>query len=224
MITRVGSGSVEANTVTIPAGHAQHDIILMFAFRDGSTTNPSLPAGWTSITTTLDGTSCSATLGWKIAVSAADTSGTWTNATHLQVIVYRGVDPIVPFGAITSNTGTTTPSTYGATTGITKGRMSNMWFAAFQGHVSINTTTLNTAPTGYTNLQYLTGATCDSVSFDTNGIVENGFASNTVAPGGTNSNWITAQMPVYPVQIQMNNFRFARSRSAGVISLGERIR
>jgi len=224
-IERVGHNSAEAATVTIPTGHKAGDIILIFAFRDGSATNPTIPAGWTNITNTLDGTSCSVSIGWKVAKSSAETSGTWTNATHLQVIVYRGVDITTPFGALTSNAGTTSPSTYGATTGVTKWKSNETWFAAFQGHRSIDTTSMNNVPTGYTNLQYLQGATSDSVSFDTNGPVNNdGFASNTVAPGGTASGWITAQIPIYPASMQQNNFQFARSKSAGIISMSERIR
>jgi hypothetical protein len=223
-IERVGHNSAEASTVTIPAGHKAGDIILIFAYRDGSATNPTIPAGWTKITNTLDGTSCSVSIGWKVAQSGSETSGTWTNATHLQVIVYRGVDPITPFGALTSNAGTTSPSTYGATTGITKWKSNETWFAAFQGHRSVDTTTLNGNPTNYTNLQYLQGATSDSVSFDTNGPVSDGMASNTVAPGGTASGWITAQLPVYPAVTILNNFQFARAKSAGIISMSERIR
>lgn len=223
-ISRVGSNAAEATTVTIPAGHQRGDIILIFAFRDGSVTNPTIPAGWTKITNTLDGTSCSVSIGWKIAISSSDTSGTWTNATHLQVIVYRGVDPVFPFGTLQSDVGTTSPSTYGSTQGVGKDRMNNQWFAAFQGHTAIDTTTMNTAPTGYTNLQYLTGATSDSVSFDTNSAVQSGFASNTVAPGGAGGNWITAQVPIYPGMPVGENYRFARAISAGVVSLSERIR
>jgi len=224
-IERVGHNSAEASTVTIPTGHKAGDIILIFAFRDGNVTNPTIPAGWNTITNTLDGTSCSVSIGWKVAQSGSETSGTWTNATHLQTIIYRGADPNSPFGSLTSNAGTTSPSTYGATTGVTKWKSNETWFAAFQGHRSVDTTTMNSAPTGYTNLQYLQGATSDSVSFDTNGPANaEGFASNTVAPGGTASGWITAQIPIYPARMQQNNFQFARSKSAGIISMSERIR
>lgn len=224
MISRIGSRAAEATTVTIPAGHQAGDIILIFAFRDGSTTNPSIPAGWTNITNTTDGTLCSVSIGWKIAANSSETSGTWTNATHLQCVVYRGADPIKPFGTLTANAGTTSPSTYGSTRGVGKDIMDNQWFVAFQGHTSIDTTTMNTAPTGYTNLQYLQGATSDSVLFDTNGPVASGFASNTVAPGGTASGWQTCQLPVYPAMMRQNNYQSVRCISAGVISLGERIR
>ena len=147
MISRIGSSSAEATTVTIPAGHQQGDIIIIAAFRDGSTTNPTVPAGWSTLTITTDGTTCSLSVGWKIAISNSDTSGTWTNATGLICHVYRGVDLISPFGvltttpitSLTTNAGTTSPSTYGSTVGVTKGRMNDQWFVAFQFHRSVNT-------------------------------------------------------------------------------------
>lgn len=222
-ISRISSASAEATTVTLGT-HAKGDIILIFAFRDGSTTNPSIPAGWTNVTNTTDGTSCSVSIGWKIAISAADSSGTWTNATGLMCHVYRGVDHVRPFGTLTANAGTTSPSTYGATTGVTKARMDNQWFVAFQAHRSIDTTTLSNAPTGYTNIINALGATQDMVSFDTNGPVQNGFASNTVAPGGTASGWQTCQLPIYPAMQRLNNYQAARSVSAGIISIGEKLR
>lgn len=233
VISRVGAGSAEATTITIPGTYQAGDIILIAAFRDGSTTNPSVPADWNTLTVTTDGTSCSASMGWKIATSGSETSGTWTNATGLMCHVYRGVDPISPFGvqtatpttSLTANAGTTSPSTYGGTTGAAKGRMDNQWFVAFQFHRSTDTTTMNNAPTGYINvINAQSGATQNMVSFDTNGPVEAGFASNTVAPGGTASGWQTLQLPIYPPMYRSNNYQFARCVSEGVISLGEKIR
>lgn len=233
LISRIGSGSAEATTITIPGTYQAGDIIIIFAFRDGSTTNASVPAGWNTLTITTDGTSCSSSAGWKIAASGAETSGTWTNATGLICHVYRGADPISPFGvqtatptpSLTANAGTTSPSTYGATTGPNMGRMDNQWFVAVQFHRSTDTTTMNNAPTGYTNvINAQSGVTQNMVSFDTDGPVEAGFASNTVAPGGTASGWQTLQLPIYPAMYRTNNYQFARCVSAGVISLGEKLR
>lgn len=228
MISRIGSSSAEATTVTIPAGHQQGDIIIIAAFRDGSTTNPTVPAGWSTLTITTDGTTCSLSVGWKIAISNSDTSGTWTNATGLICHVYRGVDLISPFGvltttpitSLTTNAGTTSPSTYGSTVGVTKGRMNDQWFVAFQFHRSVNTTTMHNAPTGYTNvINAQSGVTQNMVSFDTNGPVQAGFASNTVAPGGTASGWQTIQFPIYPQMQRANNYSYTRCISTGSMSI-----
>lgn len=219
-ISRVGTPtSAEATTVSIPSGHQAGDIILIFAFRDGSATNPTVPAGWNVITKTTDGTSCSVSIGWKIATSGAESSGTWTNATGLMCHVYRGADKIKPFGTLTANAGTTSPSTYGSTIGVGKDIMDNQWFVAFQAHRSTDTTTLSNNPTGYTNLINALGATQDMVSFDTNGPVQSGFAQNTVAPGGTASGWQTCQLPIYPEMARLNNYHGSRAVSAGVLSV-----
>lgn len=223
-ISRISSASAEANTVTLGT-HAQGDIIIIYAVRDGSTTNPTIPAGWTNITNTSDGTLMSISVGWKIATSNANTSGTWTNATGLMCHVYRGADQIKPFGAITFNASSATTVTYGATTGVTKVRMDNQWMVAFTTCTGVDTTTLNTAPNGgYTNVINALGATQDMVSFDTNGPVETGVASNTVTHGGASQNNLSIQIPIYPAMMKQNNYQQVRSISAGVISIGEKIR
>lgn len=224
IISRVSSASAEATTVTLGT-HAAGDIIIICAVRDGSTTNPTIPAGWTNITNTSDGTLMSISVGWKRAASSGETSGTWTNATGLMCHVYRGVDPTTPFGAITFNASSATTVTYGATTGATKIRMDNQWMVAFAVCTGVDTTTLNTAPSGgYTNVINALGATQDMVSFDTNGPVQTGVASNTVTHGGASQNNLSIQIPIYPGQMRFNNYQSFHSISAGVISLTDRIR
>ena len=78
----------EAASVTIPS-HQVGDLIIVWAWIE-SATNPTIPAGWTTITNTTDGTTCSISMGWKIATSSSETSGTWTNATSTGAAVYRG--------------------------------------------------------------------------------------------------------------------------------------
>lgn len=223
-ISRISSASAEATTVTLGT-HAAGDIIIICAVRDGSTTNPSIPAGWTNITNTSDGTLMSISVGWKRAASGAETSGTWTNATGLMCHVYRGPDPIRPFGSITFNASAATTVTYGATTGVTKIRMNDQWMVAFAICTGVDTTTLNTAPNGgYTNVINALGATQDMVSFDTNGPVQTGVASNTVTHGGASQNNVSIQIPIYPTMMRLNNFQSARVISAGTMSVGEKIR
>lgn len=221
-ISRVGVASAEASSVTLPAGHKAGDIILVFAFRDGSTTPPTLPAGFTNINSAGSNAS-SFRCGWKIATSAADTSGTWTNATGIMVVVYRGPDHIIPFSVSAIQAGATSPSNYGGTNLATIAKMNNQWLVAFQGHVSTDTTTMTTAPTGYGASPIITalGATQDMVAFDTNGPVETGFAFNTVAPGGTAAGWHTLQVAIYPAMQRLNNYQSPRVIG---MSVGEKIR
>lgn len=224
LISRISSASAEAASVTLGT-HAKGDILLICAVRDGSTTNPTIPSGWTNITNTSDGTLMSISVGWKRAASGAETSGTWTNATGIMCHVYRGPDPITPFGSITFSASSATTVTYGATTGVTKVRMDNQWMVAFAICTGVDTTTLNTAPSGgYTNVINALGTTQDMVSFDTNGPVQTGVASNTVTHGGASQNNVSIQIPIYPPRMTLNNYQAPRCISAGVISVTEKMR
>lgn len=214
---RVGAACAEAATISLPADIKPGDVMVIFAFRDGSTTNPTVPAGWTTLTNTLDGTTCSASIGWRRYV-AADTSGTWTNATALALVVYRfGEAGVTPVGTPQTSVGTTSPSTYAA---VATGRGGSSWIVAFQGHRSVDTTTLTTPPTGLTNVASNLGATCDIVVHDSNGPIPDRFVSATVAPGGTASGWITAVVEIFNRSLVLNNYLSLRVASGGS---GERV-
>jgi hypothetical protein len=86
----VGSGAAAVTTIAIPA-HAAGDLILVFAYRSGSNTAPTLPAGWTDLGSS-GANSNSIRIGGRIAVDDATISGTWTSATRLAVAVLRGHD------------------------------------------------------------------------------------------------------------------------------------
>jgi hypothetical protein len=222
-ISRISSASAEAATVTLGT-HAKGDLILICAVRDGSVTNPTIPTGWTNITNTTDGTLISVSVGWKWATSAAETSGTWTNATGLMCHVYRGADPVTPFGTFGGGSTAATTVNYSASTGVTRARMDNQWIIRFAICTGVDTTTLNTAPTDCTNVINALGATQDMVSFDTNGPVQNGAAAQNITHGGASQNSINVMIPMYPPQMKLNNYQSVRSVSAGVMSVGERIR
>lgn len=84
-------------TVVIPT-HAVGDYIVMFTYRDGNNNTPTLPAGWTALSPTglVGVNSNTGLLAYKIAASAGETSGTWTNATGLVVAVIKqaGAGPL----------------------------------------------------------------------------------------------------------------------------------
>src|ERR1044072_1815463 len=161
MISRVGAASAEGTTITIPSGHRVGDVIIIWAFRDGSVTNPTVPAGWTSISATIDGTSCSASVGYKIATSNSETSGTWTNATGLVCMVYRGqlIDTSAsPWGSTASGNGTTNTVTYNGRGLANSGVIGSSWWIAFASHVNVDTS-IETAPTNNSTGGSLTLAT-----------------------------------------------------------------
>lgn len=104
-ISFVDHAEASATSVTLPAGLAASDIILIFAFR-GVLTAPSLPAGYTNIFSQSANT-ISFRFGYKIA-AGGDTSGTWTNADFVQALVYRGASGV---GGAGSNTNAAAAST-----------------------------------------------------------------------------------------------------------------
>jgi hypothetical protein len=214
--------SAEATTATIPAGHQVGDFLLGFAFRDGSTTNPSIPAGWTTLTNTFDGTTCSASLAWKAATSGAESSGTWSNATGLIIGVFRGVDMLSPVIDTGNSAGTTNTVSYaGLTPSTLKG--ASYYIGAFAAHRSTDVT-LETPPTGMTNILKGEGATNDLAMFDAT--ARDAWLTATASISGTASGWQTVVFGLRPARVSFNNYQFMRSSSAnaGVLCFSERIR
>lgn len=181
-ISLVGTATPGTNTCTIPA-HSIGDLILIYSFRDGSNSTPTLPSGYTSLDT-ITSNSAGSIVGYKIATATNDTSGTWTNATQTNGVVYTGNDTTTPIGghAITTNIGTVV--SYPALT-MTNGTGTS-WVAGLAAHRSTNTT-LETPPTGMTNrIDDVT--TGEVVINDTNGGVTS-WSLQTVSVGGTSSGW-----------------------------------
>lgn len=221
MISRIGANSSEATTITIPTGHRIGDLIIIFAFRDGSTTNPTIPAGWTSITNTTDGTTCSVSAGWKIAASTSETSGTWTNASGLICVVYRGqLNTATPIGTFAPGAGTTNTVNYAARALAKSNVIGGSWWVAFAAHRSVDTT-LESPPSGLSLITNTAGATAEYAAFDSNGIVTGNWPSTNVSISGTASGW---QTMVIEIKMQAHNINNYLSLKAGNgISVGERI-
>lgn len=213
-ISRVGAASAEATSITIPA-HQAGDLIICAAFRDGSTTNPTIPTGvnWTTITNSLDGTSCSVSAAYKRARNSSETSGTWTNASGLAVVVYRGVATNkTPIGSFAGTSGTTNTVTYptnspGANSLNTCRATS--WLISFAFHRSTNTT-IETAPAGMTNITNTAGTTAEYAAHDSNGPRGSlgSWPQTTVSITGTASGWITVVGEIMAEENRLENFKF----------------
>lgn len=227
MITLVGAAIAEANSVTIPAGHQPGDLMIIYAFRDGSTTNPSLPAGWIS-SATPDGTTCSARVGCRVATSNAETSGTWTNATAVLCVVLRGVfliNPAIPIDVtpgdeMALSSGSSTTLSFGAVS--QPGESGQMAIVAFAAHRSVDTTGMATPPAGLQNVAVNLGASCD-VAIHFSVVPVRSWAALTVPVGGTSSGWQTAVIALFPRVLRLNNYH-ALSGGGNGMSFSERIR
>lgn len=184
-LSRVGQVS-GVSSATLPA-HQAGDVIIAFAFRDGSTTQPTLPTGWTSIGT-RSGTSCCGRAAWKRCAGSSETSGTWTNASSVIFVIFRGaLASGTPVGGQASQAGTTASVTYPAVTMTAADGTS--WVIGTAGHRSVDTS-LETAPTGMTNEITYLDATCEAAGHDTEGGVSS-WSAQSVSVGGTASGWVT---------------------------------
>lgn len=212
--------AANATTLTLPT-HQVGDLLVFFAFRDGSTTNPTIPAGWTSITSTTDGSTCSVSAGWKIATSSGETSGTWSNATAVACIRIRGprANLATPIGTFQASSGTTATITYAA---VATGGPA--FVIAFAGHRS-ELATLETPPSGMT---FLAGATTaptggsEVASFVTSKPVDSW--PSTTAESGQATGWQTMCIEIKAPSPIPNNYQSVSSISAGIVSVNAGIR
>jgi surface protein len=196
-ITYIGEAT-GTNSATLPA-HQAGDLILAFAFRDGSTSLPTAPAGWSGLSQNTSGTSVCARTSYKIAASSSETTGTWTNATTVIFLVYRGVvtTDIALINQF-SSTGVGTNVTYQAN-GIWQGLSRVITFA---GHRSTDTA-LGTPPGDLTLIVNPADATDEAAAFQSTVDNYGNWTSTTVSVGGTSSGWVTftirLRVPIVPV-------------------------
>ena len=187
-IVRTNITSATGTTsATIPT-HAIGDLIVAFAFRDGSATAPSLPGSqnWSSPgTATVAGTSCSSRVAYKIAQSTSETTGTFTNATSFIVLVIPGANGSTPVGNSGGNKGVSTSINFPALTPPTTDGGS--FVLGFCGHRSTNVS-IETPPSGMTNITSVSDATDEAAAhITTNGVTS--WASTNASVGGTSSGW-----------------------------------
>jgi len=162
-ISFVGAQGAAGTTVTIPA-HQVGDMILIFAYRDGSNTAPTTPTAggtvptWTLISSAGASTN-SANFRYAVATATTTTSGTWTNATETICLVYRGTKLVGVNGANTS--ASTIISYAGLALQRTDG---SSWVVGCAGHRTA--TNVELAPTGMTNR--ISSGT-EAAGHDTNG-------------------------------------------------------
>jgi hypothetical protein len=220
-------GSAAGTTTFTSPTHKIGDLFIAFAFRDGSTTNPTIgTAGWTSITNTTDGTLCSVSAAWKRATTTSEASGTWTNASRIVCVVYRGqLSSGTPIGTFAPGAGTTDPVNYAARALTNSNVIGSSWFVAFAAHRSVDTS-LETPPTNMFLRQNNVDATAECSAFDTNGPATANWPSTNVTVNGTASGWQTMVIEIKAQGLQLNNYKFPSCSvgNTGIISLSEKIK
>lgn len=182
-------------SATLPT-HQAGDLILAFAYRDGNNTAPTVPSPFITIAS-AGGSSNSSALAYYTAINGSTTSGTWTNATSVVFLIYRGCTPVSPIGNNAVGVGNNTTIIYPA---LTPSRTDGTsWVVGFAGHRSTNTS-IGTAPTGMTNRASVSDATDQAAGHDTNAPVTS-WSATSVAVGGTNSNWIARTVEIEDVAL-----------------------
>jgi hypothetical protein len=178
-------GEKTTTSLTTMPTHLTGDLLLMFAYRDGFNTPPSLPAGWTDLYSTTGTQSTGMRVGYKVAASGSEVSGTWTNCTDLTCASYRNV---VSVGAVIGNTGNTDPIVISALT--LQNTSGGSWVVAGAGHRS-GANSLATPPSGMTFRAGYEGSSSeqDTAVYDTNAGVAS-FASKNITYA-TTSGWYT---------------------------------
>jgi len=152
--------------------HAAGDLLVMFACNTGATTLPTVPSGWATIGT-RQGSGMASVIATKVAASASETAGTWTNATTLAVHVSRHSVNHIVVGAVSHNNRSgnvaidyLTLVSSGAMNGQQRGVNWCIGFAA----ATLNSTDMQTAPSGMTNRTSAAGASSREITVhDTNG-------------------------------------------------------
>jgi hypothetical protein len=182
-------------SATIPT-HQPGDLIVIYAWRSDSTSIPTLPAGWR----TIDNRGANTTafyLAYKIATTNSETTGTWTNATGVQVGVWRGVDLVTPIGSVTQ-VGDTSNNNINYKNHYFTNTVGGSWYAAFVSHPNPDILIENSAPTGMVHRAHSEGASGGIALHDTNGGVTS-WSAQTVSLGGTvGGRWTVSSFEIRP--------------------------
>jgi hypothetical protein len=197
-LTFVGSTTYSANNGAPPT-HQAGDLILILAGRGASVTAPTRPAGYLAVETESNSTAvtCVGVLGWKIATSTSDASGTWTNASELIIAVYRpSSGNTVRVGQSAVNKSTTATVNYPALT-MADPTSGNSWVLGFVFSSNI-TQAITAAPTGMSNRTSVVGTTYQAALQDTNGGVSSWSSQNANVTGSGSTVTLMVEIVLAP--------------------------
>lgn len=173
-ISYIGVAAAIASSVVLPS-HQIGDLIIISALRSNSGTDPTLPAGYSSFFTSSTGAGYR--IGYKFATTASETSGTWTGATSIIAMVYRGVASL---NLVSSNyTSSTTIVNY--ETGTLDNTDNTSWLVAYA--YASNLGAVNNSPTGLSPIYSQVETAYRHASKDSGGTVTSwGGGTTSVTP------------------------------------------
>lgn len=191
-ISYISQASATSDSVTLGT-HASGDLLLVFAYNDGSATIPSLPSGWLNLHNVTAATG-SYRIGFKVATTSSETSGTWTNADGIIAVVYRSDAGLVLPAFYSVNTSTSATLQHTSIPAVNNRENVDQWIIGLAVMRS-DTNAIETPPTNMTNRSNLVGTGWEMALHDTNADSNNWVATNvTVA---TSALWRTFTAQIY---------------------------
>lgn len=178
----VAYASSPSNSVSLPL-FVVGDLAIVGAYRDGSNTAPSLPAGWTNIASSGANTN-SMRVGYRVLQAGDTTSGAWSNATEVQLLILRGQHLTTPIGSAGGVAGGATGSTSVAYSTVQIfGNALSSWAVGFCGHRTATNV----------NGGAVSGMTARSAGSATTSDGCHSQADTFRHDGGTNTDWFDTQ-------------------------------
>jgi hypothetical protein len=202
-VSYVSQASAAANTLTLPS-HQAGDLLVMLAMRYSSPSPGTIPSTWVPRWLGQHNGSfviSHLAVAYRIAASSAETSGTWTNFTHLLCAVYRDDANYLVLNAPMYNRGTGTSVTFSAilanpalsriSTGSfgTQMAQNTGWLIGVAG-THLNNAGIDAPPSGMVNRGSRAGASNGRIALhDTDSKVSSWTAASTTVASSTD--WMT---------------------------------
>jgi hypothetical protein len=195
------ANSAQATSVTIPTHQAGDLLLILTGSNSGSV--PTIPSGWNVTIVSADNVSPARCLlvGWKIAASASETSGTWTGTHLIMAAVYRDSTNYHALGScnrINTRNSTSVQYTNVGTysTVNTANKLQNAAAVVFGAiYISENTGVGSAAPSGMTNRAVYAGASTGYLALhDTGSAVSSWPVTTVTAASNVNTVQITVEM------------------------------
>lgn len=184
-ITYIASTYTNGNTATIPS-HQVGDLIVIIAARSGSNTPPTIDPSFTTLDASLGGSgSAAGAIGYKIAASNSEVSGTWANANAMTAAVYRNVDATTPIPVRSKNANWAGAINYPALTLTVTDSSSRV--VAYGFHRSATASFASAPGATSTRLTYTNGSTIGVGLYDTNVGVASWSSTNQSVSGTSNA-------------------------------------
>ena len=184
-ISRPATATAAAATSVTPPAHVIADMLIGYAYRNGSNTAPTLPTDTTVVQLATAGANTnSIRVWWKWADSTGESGGTAANATHAIVACYRGAKGFGAIGGPTAASGNSL-----SYTGATKVNSGNdSWWVGIGSHRTASN--VETAPSGMFNVVSV-GSGPESALHDTNGPVS-GWSTAAAGVNASSGNYTLA--------------------------------